>query len=275
MLKKYTTSSIFLVLSLCFFQQSMSFKLDRVILTCNEDTSYLQLWPLAARAWKDIVGVQPTLILVAEDDVQVDDTVGDVLRFKPVPDVPTALQAHYIRLLVPALYPDDVCIVSHIELIPLQQKFFTKYIESIPEDCFVIYRNHYYWWSKPRININYVAAKGSVFREIFGVQTMDEIAGAIYAWQRLGKGWDIDEKLLQRYINSWAKENKHRIKKLGFSSEKKKRISRKNNYKYSKKRLKKGKYIEFKCPMPYEEHKGTIDEILHLALYAAELKRVK
>lgn len=274
MLKKYY-AYILLLLPVCCFQQSMSFKLDRVILTCNDDPAYLELWPLAARAWRDIVGVKPTLALVAQDEVNVDETIGDVIRFKPIDGVSTTLQAQYIRLLLPCLFPDEVCIVGDIDLIPLQERFFTKYVKNIPEDCFVIYRNNYYWWSKPRIYVNYIAAKGSVFREIFGAETMADIMGVIHAWERLGKEWDDLEKLLYRYVTAWAKAHKHRIKKLGFGAENHKRISRKKNCKYHKKRLKKGKYIEFRCPLPYEEHRGTIDEILQRALYAAELRRLK
>ncbi|HLB40602.1 MAG TPA: hypothetical protein VJJ83_02325, partial [Candidatus Babeliales bacterium] len=84
---------------------SASFKLDRVILSTDNKPEYIQFWPIVARAWQELVGLRPTLVLVADESVQVDTSLGDVIRFQPVPEVPTGLQAQVLRLFLPVLFP--------------------------------------------------------------------------------------------------------------------------------------------------------------------------
>ncbi len=265
-----------IVVSMGSFFSSYGLHLDRAILATNDNPNYIQFWPIAAKAWQEIVGVRPTLALIATPDVEVDESLGDVIRFEPIEGIPTSLHAQCIRLLLPCLFPDEVCILTDIDLIPLQKKFFTKNIAKFPENNFVIYRDLEYssWYShlfikNKRYYMNYNAAKGSTFREIFGVTSIEQIPEVIKSWQKLGFGWDTDEKVLYRLIKEWRKKNKHRVKKLGYGKDPKHRITRGNDLKYSKKKLAKGYYVEVNCSRPYKEYKETIDHIIQLALLAA------
>lgn len=199
---------------------SFCFQLDRVILATNDNPDYIQFWPLAAKLWTEIVGVRPTLALIGDSSVEVDETLGDVLRFKPIKGVPTSRYAQCIRLLLPCLFPNDMCIVSDIDLLPLQNEFYTKNVQKFADDAFVVYRDlHYYSWysyyfiKKKRYYMNYIAAKGSTFQEIFGVTNADQFSDIIKNWQTHGFGWDTDEKVMYLLIKKWKKNNKGRFKK--------------------------------------------------------------
>lgn len=262
------------IIALLYFGNCHALILDRVILATDSNNKYVQFWPSAAQAWQEIVGVRPTLAVIGKkEEIVVDETLGDVIYFEPIEGVPTSLYAQCIRILLPALFPNDVCIVSDIDLLPLQKKFFTKYIHKAAQDSFVIYRSRHYWWWKKRIYMNYVAAKGATFGEIFNVHKLEDIPHIIRLWYSLNIGWATDEMMLYRYVHTFEQQNKKRVKRLGFARSGHKRISRTKNCKYDEKKLKKGKYREFNCPRPYYDYKQKIDKIMQLACIAAAKKQ--
>lgn len=264
-MKSYVNSIVFFLCCTPVF----SFQLDRVILSTNDNPNYIQFWPVAAKAWQEIVGIRPTLALIAKEDVEVDTTYGDVIRFEPIEGVSTAFYAQCVRLLAPALFPNDGCIVADIDLFPLQKKFFFKKISTIPDDNFIIYKDRAYSWYKPRVYMCYNAAKGSTFAQIFGVHGYESIPDIIRRWHQLGIGWSTDERLIYEHLSWWPKRKTH-VKKLGYSKRHKYRICRKKKLKFKRKKLEKGRYEEINCPKPYAEHKERIDLIMALALQAAK-----
>lgn len=262
--------SYYVLITLLFTQiTAFSFHLDRVILSTNDNPDYMQFWPIAAKAWQEIVGVRPTLALIAPEDVEVDTTYGDVIRFEPIEGIPTSFYAQCIRLLLPALFPNDGCIVADIDLMPLQKKFFFKKIVNIPDDNFIIYKNRAYWFYKPRVYMCYNAAKGSIFGEVFGATSYEDIPNIIRRWYQLGLGWSTDEKLIYQCLKAWHKRKTH-VKKLGYTKHKKYRICRKKKLRYKAKKLQKGHYIEMNCPKPYESNKEKIDAIMGMAYLVAQ-----
>jgi len=114
-------------------------KLDRVILATNDNPEYIEFWPLVAKAWKEIVGIQPTLALIGDESVQVDESLGDVIRFAPIEGVSTGNYARTIRLLLPILFEDEVCLISDIDMLPLSKEYYQGSIADVPEDNFVVY----------------------------------------------------------------------------------------------------------------------------------------
>ena len=57
-----------------------------------------------------------------------------------IEDIDQTFAAQNIRLLAPALFKDEVCIISDIDNMPLSQDYFQKNIELIENDKFVIFR---------------------------------------------------------------------------------------------------------------------------------------
>jgi len=258
-----------LFFTLITHQTAFSLKIDRAILATNDNPDYIQFWPTAAKAWQEIVGVRPTLALIGGDDVMVDESVGDVIRFEPIEGIPSSFYAQCVRLLLPCLFPDDGCILADIDLMPLQKRFFIKKVEKYAEDEFVIYRNKAYWFNKSRIYMCYNAAKGKTFQEIFGLRSIEDIPRIIKEWWRVGFGWDTDEKMLYKCLKKWGKYKTH-VKKLGYGKRLNRRIER--ELKFRQKRIFRQSYIEINCPRLYNVHKHQIDHIMELALLAARIK---
>jgi hypothetical protein len=247
-----------LIIFACITIQLHALTLNRAILATDAHPDYIEFWPTVARAWKEIVGITPTLLLVAPDDVQVDTSLGDVIRFEPIEGIPTAFQAQVIRLLAPALFPEDVCILSDIDMIPLNRSYFLDSITDCPDTSFVVYRNHGYAHNASWYPICYVAARGSTYGEIFHISTIDDIRSKLKELYDLQLGWHTDEITLAHYLKEWP-DVETRCIMLGHGVER--RFDRSIwlvNLEY----LINGHYIDAHCPRPYHAYQDCIETLL-------------
>ncbi len=247
-------NTTFFIFSLCFVINISALKIDRVILATDNHENYIQFWPLVAKAWKEIVGVRPTLTLIADESVTIDETLGDVIRFEPIPGVSTALYAQTVRLLLPALFPDDGCILSDIDMIPLNKSYFIESVKDIEDDQFVVYRKLTYG----TYPMCYNAAKGSTFAELFQIHSVEEIPAQVKEWAALNIGWSTDEKVLRKHLNNWPLQ-KSRCTFLNHPVNR--RVDR-LWWGYNKNRLAAGYYVDAHCLRPYHQYKTAIDQLL-------------
>lgn len=218
----------FLFLVLLYFNYTEPMIPTRVILAVNESDWYLPFWPAAAKSWKQLIGVQPTLALIADDSVKVDESLGDVIRFKPIEGLPSAYPSQVIRLLLPALYPDEICIVSDIDHIAVNRDYFHETIKNIADDQFVFYREYP---PHERIAIKnrglepnqwpmcYLAAKGSTFAELFGipVKSIDAIRKKLEEWGKTEYPkykFYTDQVMLYHHMMNW-KDYPERCTRIG------------------------------------------------------------
>jgi hypothetical protein len=239
-------------------------KIDRVILATNDNPTYIDFWPYAAKAWTQLIGVKPTLALIAHDHVKVDESLGEVIRFKPIPGIATGLQAQVIRLLLPAYFPNQTCIISDIDQLPIKESYFTEAIAHISKEKFVIYNNKCYGF-KARFPMCYIAAQGQTFKDIFRIRNKYDIPFIIKRWARLGLGFNTDELVLYRYLTTW-KRYASRCTKLGdtLGPRDKRRINRKS-WEYDPELVKKGFYVDAHLLRPYSKYKSELDRLALLA----------
>ena len=114
---------IFLFINLSFYGVIHCFKIDRAIVASDTNPMYLDFWPVVAKVWKQVIGIQPTLALIAPPNTIVDESVGDVIRFYPIPGIPTWQHAQMIRMLLPTLFENEVCITSDIDMLPMSRQY--------------------------------------------------------------------------------------------------------------------------------------------------------
>lgn len=250
---------VYLIFSIALID---ALKLDRAIIACDANPKYLEFWPIVARAWSKIIGIRPTLILVADDSVQVDETLGDVYRFRPTPHIPTWFQAQNLRLLFPVKFPNEICIISDMDMLPLARAFFVDTIVHIPANGVAIYCNGAYDKTTPKFPMCYIAAKGSVFGEIFKVATDQDIKDKLQEWFDFEPGWDTDELALYSYLIKWP-YFAERCFKLGFGGDSSKCLDR-SNWHYDQAKLLRGEYYQAHLPRPYSLHKSEIDKLVEL-----------
>jgi len=248
---------------LLFSLQIYAIKIDRAIVSTNTNPMYLDFWPVVAKAWKKM-GITPTLALIADDDVQIDESLGDVIRFKPIEGVSTAVHAQTIRLLLPAYFEDDVSIISDIDMLPLNKEYYVDSVKECPENAFVVYRPNPYP-NQNLISMCYNAAKGSTFKEVFQINSIEDIPVIVKKWSTALKNNHMtDEILLYHYLHKW-KDYSARCVKLEDKLDGR-RIDR-GDWQYDIKKLKQNYYVDSHMLRPYKKYKSEIDELAtHIGL---------
>ncbi|MFZ5953497.1 MAG: hypothetical protein ACOYT8_00175 [Candidatus Dependentiae bacterium] len=235
--------------------------IDRVIIASDANPMYLPFWPIVAKTWKQLVGVQPTLFLVAPANVVVDETLGEVIRFEPIEGIPTSFQAQVIRLLAPAYFEDEVCIISDMDMIPLSKEYFAKSVKDIPDDCFVTFKDGAFAGQDMcEYPMCYNVAKGSIFKEIFNVDSVHQIPEIIKQWYALGLGWTTDQQILYHTLNRWHAQT-GRLVKLGHHVDK--RVDR-GWWGYDAQLVSSGYYTDCHMLRPYDYYEQQLNELVHL-----------
>lgn len=252
----------FLVLIAGVFSKADALKLDRAILSTNNNPLYVEFWPIVAPIW-NAMGIKPTLALIGDENCEVDESLGDVIRFPTIPGVSDVLQTQAIRLLLPCLFPDDGCLISDIDMIPLSKEYLVDGASHCEEGSILIYRDACYDRATyTYYPMCYVAAKGSVFGAVFEVTNSDDISKKLEYWDSLSLGWTTDEILLYLYVQRWEKEGGS-VSKLGDGYLP--RLDR-MDWPTSWHAIDFSKYIDCHCPRPYSKYKCSIDQIARWAI---------
>ncbi len=230
-------------------------ELKRVIVSTNNNPMYIEFWPLVACLWESM-GFKPTLVLIADEHCPIDASVGDVLRFDPIPGVSEALQAQAARLFIPALFPDDVCLVSDIDMLPISAAYFKEGARHCPDDGFLVYRDGAEGYVNVRFPMCYVAAKGCVFAAIFKIGSPEDIATRLKEWADLQLGWNTDEIMLYNCALNWEREG-GRLIRLGHGVQG--RLDRAAWERIDFHALNLQDCIDCHCPRPYSAYRESID----------------
>jgi hypothetical protein len=238
----------------CFSLNAMELK--RVILATNNDPKYVEFWPVVAPIWQ-AMGLRPTLAFIASADCPIDTSLGDVIRFDPIPGVPESLQAQTIRLFLPALFPKDTCLIADIDMLPISRYYFIESARSCPDDAFLVYRDAAFSRDVKRYPMCYIAAKGSVFASIFAIDNLEAIEGKIREWEKWGYGWNTDELLLYYFLDKWERKGGHLFRLGHYIGP---RIDR-DYWPSDVNTINVSEYIDCHCPRPYSENKQMIDQI--------------
>jgi hypothetical protein len=184
-------------------------ELTHVLMAVDSNARYLDLWPVAKRAWAEIVGLEPLLVLVAEEsDVPAhlaDDPCVHV--FEPEPALSTVFQAQCIRLLYPALLATEgAVVISDVDMVPMSARYFHRPLARIAREDFVAYRD--LLLPLGEIPICYNAALPATWASVFGVRDLNDVRSHLRTWAggveydgtHGGAGWTTDQRRLYRVL---------------------------------------------------------------------------
>lgn len=178
-------------------------KLDCALVACNENTHYLDFWPIVKKAWWDVVGIPCILVYVGETLPEHLKDDPAVRHFKPIDTWPTATQAQIIRLFYPALLKcEGAVVLSDMDIVPLQKDWFVEGFAKAEADQFVSLRG-----MDEEINqvyMCYVGATPKIFSTFFSVKTEEDIRNHLIQisshmfadGQHGGQGWCLDQLIL-------------------------------------------------------------------------------
>lgn len=193
-------------------------KLSCVLVACNDNPKYLALWPVLKKAWWEIARLPCVMVYVADSipEYLVQDPA--VVHFKPIAGWPTATQAQVIRLLYPALLPtDDAVMISDMDMIPLQSEWFMKGFEPFQPNQFISLRG--IDERGKQIYMCYVGARPTVWKEMFGIYSLDDINKRLEEWSKQnpadgshgGLGWFSDQTILYSHVKTWQMNHPERV----------------------------------------------------------------
>ena len=144
-------------------------KIDKLIVSVD-NSHYKDYWPLIAKVVKKVLKVTPILIKVDDEDSDFFfDGNGLVKSVKALDGVETRIQTLLYRLYAAKWFPEDVCLISDIDMMVLSEEYFSEQIKDIPDDDFVVYTSDAYkkeTFGFPVFGLCYNAAKGKVFNDI-------------------------------------------------------------------------------------------------------------
>jgi hypothetical protein len=259
---------LLLLITTLFTQDLRPLTVERVILSTNDNANYKEFWPDVAVWWRKLIGIQKITLAVIGNEIKLEkiDQDTDILYFPEIQGVPTGRHAQLIRLLLPALYPDEGCIISDIDMMPISKFFLKELAEYLPDNEFIVYRRYgdYYRNNKidrtyERYPMCYVAGKGNVFREIFRVTNKADIERKIASWRSIRSEW-LDEILLYKAVQQWKHFNAQCT--CGDIEIYERSINR--ELKFGLDLLKSGYYIDCNLPRPYSVYKKNIQQLFEL-----------
>lgn len=263
-------------------------KLDCVITSCNLSPLYCDFIPFFISAWNKLYpDVDIVIVLICEEiPTNLKEYAKYIRVFKPIEGISTAFISQYIRVLYPAIlnYTGAV-VITDMDIIPMNRRYFRAPLKDIKEDSFVYYET-VDLQDRDMYMICYTMASSSTWSEITGITTIEEIETRIKEVNRAIKyvdghgnvGWNTDQKHLYKYVNKWN-QKKERFVKIPIDVTKYCRLDRRvsiNLYnKFDKDdpaqltddmllRIANEEFTDYHCYRPYKQYKLLNDKILDI-----------
>lgn len=251
-------------------------KIDLCLTACDLNTDYLDFFPFVYKSWSNIVGLDIKLILISDYiPEKLLEYKDNIILFKPIKNIPSSFQAQCIRVLYPALFINKNIIISDMDLIPLNKHYYLDNIKKLDNDTFIIYRN--VLEDIEQYPICFCLANSSIWKDIFNINTEDDIRGTLIEWYsqipendyKLSSpysiGWAFDQLQLFYKVNKWDKKivkfqdedtlfNRLDRSKIDYIMENKEEI---------KKNINKGLYSDFHLPKPFINYNHILYYLLN------------
>lgn len=204
-------------------------RLDRIIVSSNENMDYLEFSKIIGPAWKKLLpDVKVTLLCVTDKDknefLDISKFYDDVIFLPNVENIPSGNQAMASRMLIAATetYKDETIMLSDIDMLPLNKDFFIDSIANISDDKFVVLGGNAYN-NSIKFPICYMIAKQQTFTEILNpgkmeykdlVERMKAVKGSLINHDitkpyptTVGSPRFDDESLFSEFYLNWKDRN--------------------------------------------------------------------
>ncbi len=231
-----------------------------VFFASDTNPMYKDFEPYVTKAWESF-GFEVNYTLIDSNNYFVDPSI-----------IPFGNQSQICRVLLPALYPNRICITSDIDMIPLSKQYFknginllnnqeSKEILSLSADAYNNNSTNFY----KRHPICYLAGYGSTFSIVTKVKSYEDISQVMKEWWMKKHGWDTDEICFSTNLYSCIALDKISLieQNRGWGNGiAKLRIDR-ANWNYNIQDLNNNKYIDSHMLRPLSSFKETLDPLFN------------
>jgi hypothetical protein len=253
-------------------------KLDCILTAVNENYLYLDFIPIFIKTWKKLYpSVDIKIVLISNkipDNFEIYSKY--IILFEPIENISTAFISQYIRLLYPCLlnYKNGI-MITDIDILPMNNHYYTKNIENFENDTFIYLRNVCINDYK-QIAMCYNVALNKTWIDIFKIFNIDDIKKRLVnVYKNIhyidcnyleNPGWCSDQVDLYKYVFKWNKLTKKFIilddKNTGFL-----RLDR-NRFNLTdpviRKNISEGVYSDYHCYRPMKKYSNMNYEIYNL-----------
>lgn len=260
-------------------------KINRVLIGADDNPLYLPFLPIVSLAWQKLLGIKPTLAYVPSDG-KIKDWMKEYCQDIVVYDIPKEIKrgsaaTFCARLLIRAIWKEDICMVSDLDMIPLQKDIFLNLPKNFTKDNFLsigydAFKNGDGSPTDPAVkNSNfrkfpscYTIATSNVWKEIINPRDLAENE-LLNSWHDhrdfdaqespVKSHYFCDESLMRALVQKWNPSRDRVIgvdrgANLGVMDG---RIDR-ANWQVDKKKLEAGNFVDAHCPRPFSQYRDSL-----------------
>jgi len=253
-------------------------KIDKVIFASN-DSSYLKFWELNSEITLKKLGITPVLFHITDEESDFyEDKFGLVKKVKQLPNYSTTTQAQNIRMYATKYFPEEVCMISDIDMFLFDVDYLNKYTKNLDEDSLLILNSDAYdpvrkecvgmFAGPDRYPICYNIGKGKTFNKILNTDiSFENYMGKV---ESMGFPGNNDELYYGKLVNRNTEVTIHKVKR-GYCSDfwVPQRIEKFHFYEENQLPFRLSvlgditisSFIDCHCPTPYKKYETLIHKI--------------
>ncbi len=247
-------------------------RLDRVLFASDLHANYIQFWPLVSRVWQHVTGAKPTLFFVAPPGTAIEHVPGcEIIFVSPPTDLPTCFVAQTIRLLAPLWFPNEVCVISDIDMMVVQPGFLSSYIRQHAATKLVCLNR--YPAKIGRCSMCYHIGTGATFARLWdepasGAPTWPHVFDRLRQFHQAQTGqWATDELVLHEAVTRFKAKEPHTVVQVfvpNLWENSTRCLTHYKGFKFNPREA--ARYVEIEPPYPYVTHRAAIHAALRAIL---------
>jgi len=152
----------------------------KVLMSCDDNPFYYEFWNDVSHMWKNVFGFEPVLFYISDEDNRfLSEDNGTIIRIPKIKNVPVYLQAQTARIYFAKMFKDDVCLLSDIDIIPIDKSFFN--VETILKN---VKKDEFFHLNPTKREFGqfpmcYYVAYGNTYEKMFNDNTWEEFINKI------------------------------------------------------------------------------------------------
>ena len=250
-------------------------KINNAIMSSDSNSLYLDFWPIVSKLWKKKFNITPILYYIDNNhDIEISEEYGKVIKLKPIGDIPVYLQCLWVRYWAFTEYPNDVNILSDIDMLPLSKEYFVEPIKNIDNTKYVHLNPCFKTYGM--LPSCYHVCCGSLFKEIVNLHDKWEDSIEFIHSLQIGSDpgghltgktkWFTDERYSSNQVLTYQKSNPNNIVLIDrIGGQNGHRIDR-SDWVYDVTKLKDEGYFDLHSIRPYDENQLEINKIVNIVL---------
>lgn len=253
----------------------LNMKIDRIIFCLNDNDIYTSFWNKVSEVWARAFNIKPTLFFVGSEENltkhNLSTKYGEIYflpkKFLNKKNVKRDWSVTWALFYGATMFPNDVCITSGIDQIPLGEHIFEN-LKEISNDSYVICFSDAYRTPNLFPSSHHVA-KGSMFKEIYNIDDdwgneLEKVYNKHSLYKLEWDDWGLDEAYSSELL--LQKKSTHNLifwKGFFHNIWVPRRLDRCIQLNYDIDLLQRGWYSELHSPRPYEEYKDYINTVIY------------